>query len=53
MSSYFFLGLAAVCLFAGIVWDFSPLHVMGSVFIVGSVIIARLDAVIALLRAKK
>lgn len=53
MSSYFFLGLAAVCLFAGIIWDFTSLLVMGSVFIVGSVIIARLDTVISLLRSKQ
>lgn len=51
MSSYFFLGLAAVCLFSGIIWEFTPLFVMGSVFIVGSVIIARLDTVIAMLRS--
>lgn len=53
MSSYFFLGLAAVCLFAGIIWDFTPLHIMGAVFIVGSVIIARCDTIITLLRSKQ
>lgn len=53
MSSYFFLGLAAVCLSCGIILEFTPLYVMGSVFIVASVIIARLDTVITLLRSKQ
>lgn len=53
MSSYFFLGLAAVCLSGGAIWNNSPLLVMGSVFITGSVIVARIDSAIALLRDKR
>lgn len=53
MSSYFFLGLAAVCLVGGAFWNNSPLLVMGAVFIAGSVIIARCDTIIMLLRSKQ
>lgn len=52
MSSYFFLGLALVCLLGGIIWSNQVLLVMGAVFIVGSVIIARVDTAISLLRSK-
>jgi hypothetical protein len=53
MSSYFFLGLAAVCLICGAIWNSNPLLVMGAVFICGSVIIARCDTIITLLRSKQ
>lgn len=53
MSSYFCLGLALVAGVAGIIYNFPPLHVISSVFIVGSVIIARCDTIITLLRSKQ
>lgn len=53
MSSYFCLGLALASGVAGIIYNYPPLHVICAVWVVGAVIIARLDTVIALLRANQ
>lgn len=47
MSSYFFLGLALICLISGVIWSNQVLLVMGTTFIVGSVIVQRCDRIIA------
>ncbi len=53
MSSYFCLGIALVSGLAGIVYSLPHFHVVSAVFIVGSVIIARCDTIITLLRSKQ
>lgn len=52
MSSYFLLGCAFIALICGLVLRLDVLHVMSVVFLVGSVIVARCDTIIKLLRSR-
>lgn len=53
MSSYFLLGLAVVCIACGAVMDNKYLLVVGLLNIPASIILARCDTIIALLRSKQ